>query len=245
MTANMAPCRGCGETRKLIRAHIIPESFCIRLVREVAPAKVVCPNEYVKNSHTGIYDSTILCESCEGKFSLPDDYAQDLLLKKKNTFEPVVVNGELSAEIAKDYDHALLHRFILAVLWRASVSSQNFFKDVDLGSHQQSIKELAFGEKNASDYPFWAGKLLHTTADNMMLAPVRKKIDGVNYWGVYVGDFHFWVKVDSGRSIPTSMLDVHAKPDSSLIIVCRNLIGSPEHRAAIQAARLRKVGKSE
>lgn len=244
MAVNIAPCRGCGETRRLIRAHIIPESFCIRLIRKGAPAKVFGPNEYVKNSHTGIYDSTILCELCEAKFSMPDDYAQDLLLKKANNFEPVFINGELSAEVVKNYDHALLHRFIVAVLWRASVSSQNFFKDVHLGPHQQSIKELAFGEKNSSDYSFWAGKLVHTTTDNMMLAPVRRKIDGVNYWGIYAGDFHFWVKVDSGRSIPVSMLDVHAKPGSSLVIVCRDLIGSPEHRSAIQAARLRKVGRS-
>jgi hypothetical protein len=149
----------------------------------------------------------------------------------------------LIARVVKEYDYELLHRFVLSVLWRASVSSQKFFKGVDLGIHQESIKASAFGDSNASSYPFFVGKLIYSTTDNLMLAPFRRKFEGVNYWCVYIGDFHFFIKVDSGRAIPASILDVHAKPNSALLIVCRDLIGSPEHLSAIESTRLRKVGR--
>lgn len=226
-----------------VNAHIIPESFCKRLVRNGAPAKVVEPNEYVKQSHIGVYDSAILCSECEARFSLPDDYAQNILLHKTHEFEPVVVRGELVAQVVKTYNYVLLHRFIMSVLWRASVSTQSFFKDVSLGPHEQSIKRLAFGENCTQNYPFWAGRLVHAITDNMMLAPVRRKFDGVNYWGVYVGDFHFWVKVDSGRRIPSSLLDAHAISEKPLVFICRELEGSTEHLAARLTAKIRKIGK--
>lgn len=240
--ASVGHCRGCGESKTLINAHIIPESFCKRLARGGRPAKVLQPDDYVKQSHAGIYDSTILCDDCERKFSAPDGYAQELLLHRGDDFEPVVVDGELAAQRVESYDYDLLHRFIAAVLWRASVSTQSFFKDVNLGSHEEPIKLLAFGER-LGGYPFWAGRLVHTTTDNMTPAPIRKRIDGVNYWGVYVGDFHFWVKVDAGRAIPDSLSQVHANPRNPLVFVCRDLKGSPEHQAAIRSVANRKVGR--
>jgi hypothetical protein len=214
-------------------------------MRNGKPAKLLAPYEYVKNSHTGIYDQTILCEECERRLSAPDDYAQEILLATSSQFKSVVVDRELVVEQLTTYNYTLLHRFILAVLWRASASSHDFFKKVDLGPHQTRIKAIAFDEQASGDeYPFWAGRLDHDKKNNMIPAPIPMRIEGVNYWGVYVGDFHFYVKVDNGRRTPPSIVKVHASPGNPLLIVCRDLIGSPEYVAAKASADLRKIGKT-
>ena len=245
MQPTQSRCRSCNEAKKLVRSHVVPESFCKPFVREGKAAKILAPHEYVKVSHTGIYDQTILCDECEQLLSAPDDYAQKLLHLHIVEFEAIMVAGELVAERIVDYDYALLHRFILAVLWRASVSTHDFFKEVYLGPHEDKIRRIVFGGESANnEYPFVAGRLVHVTKNNIMPAPIRERIDDTNYWRIYAGDFHFWVKVDSGRLTPNSFAELQASSGNPLIFLCRDLAGSPEYRAAITAVKLRKVGRA-
>ncbi len=70
-------CQYCGETGKLIKAHVIPAAFFRRLRDGQDPPRLLTnkEKEYPKRMPIGVYDSNILCEACESRFGDWDDYA--------------------------------------------------------------------------------------------------------------------------------------------------------------------------
>lgn len=87
-------CRGCGENKKFIKAHIIPESFFAGLKKDGESALMDADTlRYTKRSPAGVYDKGILCHDCEQKFQEIDHYGQKVLLK--DPLEGIKRNGEI------------------------------------------------------------------------------------------------------------------------------------------------------
>src|SRR5215208_880584 len=136
----MPKCRLCGRNRKLIKAHIIPEAFFREARGNAKKPRLIFddPNTYPKQSLIGVYDQEILCEQCESKFQHLDDYGVQVLLTQFQELFLPVTYGDRVVYQATDINHNLLLRFFVATLWRASVSTQMFYKDVNLG-HLESL----------------------------------------------------------------------------------------------------------
>lgn len=87
-----------------------------------------------------VYDSEILCEECEKKFSEFDRYGWEILGPMAVDRPPPGLN--LGNDVYKiDCDTDKLRRFILSVLWRASVSKSSFLfrrKSGTLRNHDQN-----------------------------------------------------------------------------------------------------------
>ena len=143
-------CRFCNLIKPLIKAHIIPRSFFLKYKGDPAKgqkpyAVLVDSKKPIKESgefkQAGIYDSNILCESCEKKFGEFDRYGWEIL-------EPITVDtppSQYNGSVYKiDCDTDKIRRFILSVLWRASVSKIQFYKDVDLGPYERVVKDRIF-----------------------------------------------------------------------------------------------------
>jgi len=151
----MAVCKMCGEDRKLIKAHIIPETFFTALdhpqrkqLKKFSGAKGVHP----VRSQTGEYDVNLVCEDCEHKaFSACDNYAARVLLQRIDRhFEPIVKEGETIGFRMVDIDQALLQRFFAAVLWRASLSEREFYRQVTIGAAEPAIRSYLANRGAAS-----------------------------------------------------------------------------------------------
>jgi len=93
----------------------------------------------------------MLCEPCEQHLSKFEHYAA------------AVLNGNLPIRAASSngrdilisgIDYRLFKLFLLSILWRASVSKQEFFKLVRLGPHEETIRRMIIEERPgaASDY---------------------------------------------------------------------------------------------
>ena len=67
----MNTCKSCGQARKLVKAHAIPEAFFRELNNDgMAPIVITNrPGEFSKRAPIGIYDKTILCSDCESLFA--------------------------------------------------------------------------------------------------------------------------------------------------------------------------------
>src|ERR1700674_3029575 len=77
----------------------------------------------------------MLCLECEGKFSDFDSYGWKIL-GELDLSTPYLENFQLAGYwMACDTDK--LRRFILSVLWRASVSECNFYDRANLGLRQE------------------------------------------------------------------------------------------------------------
>ena len=122
-------CKLTFEEGKGIKAHIIPKSFYSIDCANKIPLKIISSNRriYPQRSQMGIYDSNIVTRNGETILQLLDDYACDLLIKNISSAKPIFDNEALQID---RYDYHKLKLFFLSVLWRASVSRNQFFKKV-------------------------------------------------------------------------------------------------------------------
>jgi hypothetical protein len=86
----------------------------------------------------GYSDPAILCAECEKKFNQLDHYGFKILGRSNLTEKPLYREGfpyayEINCETDK------LHRFLLSVLWRASVSGLPAFSTIQLRQYQEPL----------------------------------------------------------------------------------------------------------
>jgi hypothetical protein len=95
----------------------------------------------------GNFDKHILCLECEKKFSPLDAYGWKLLGNPDLT-KPIFSHssmGTVQAYCVTGCDTDKLRKFILSVLWRASVSSIEFYGYVRLGpKYEREVIDWVF-----------------------------------------------------------------------------------------------------
>jgi hypothetical protein len=218
-------CKLCGENEKLIKAHIIPEGF-FRPLRSGKTMPEIHSNikgVFPKRSPIGIYDNTILCEKCDKYLGVWDAYAQKLLIQNFSE-ELAVQKGKTKAAYKIDkYDYTQLKLFFLSILWRASISSQPFYSKVQIGPHENILKEMiADGEPGEPfDYAVSLAKFSDPGV-TVMLDPHKKRFDGINYCQFYITGFVLYIKVDK-REPPGFLKDLCLKRDPPFWIILRDL----------------------
>ena len=240
----MNTCKSCGQARKLVKAHAIPEAFFRELNNDgMAPIVITNrPGEFSKRAPIGIYDKTILCSDCEGLFGTIDSYAIDVLLKRfSDLFNPYPAIGKPIAHLSTQADKFRILQFLVAVLWRASVSSQRFYSRVDLGSHlpaaYSAIRVLP--EKVSAIFDAVLSKWkdgsdeIPTTA---MLDPAPERWNGINAYRIYLGKLVAYAKVDR-RPFPEDLRASSLRGAEQLAVVERNMEKSKDLRVMRNAAR--------
>jgi hypothetical protein len=202
----MSICKGCGLDEPLIRAHAIPEAFFRPLQGKDGKAAFIVTNrqgEFTKRSPIGPYDKAILCRECEDRFAKLDDYGQKVLLQTVNNLDSIVdQHGTLIGYWLRTVDTALFKRFLISVLWRASVSTQPFYGRVSLGPYEEIIRELLWNEAplKQDEYSFLLGKFTDEFYGRTMLDPFPEKWDGINYYRLYLCGYTAHIKIDKRPS---------------------------------------------
>ena len=240
----MSQCRLCGQDKKLVRAHVIPESF-FRVLRSGGenPRLISnAANAFPQRAPIGVYDQGILCEECERKFGHVDDYgARVLLTRFYELFHSVVHLDKTVALQARDVDQELLLRFFIATLWRASVSTHPFYSRVELGKYEAQAKGVIdlsqpVRETFAVVLSYWPTIKTTRNLPHALMDPFREKWDGVNAYRFYFGQVVAYIKVDS-RSFPRSLQDLALCRHNILSIVQRDFIGSKDFLAMAWTAK--------
>jgi hypothetical protein len=129
-------CRLCGQAGPLCRSHIIPEFLYAPLYDEKHRFTVVS-KQGDRWSQQGLTER-LLCRGCEQRFARHEAYASGVITgrlghKFRTVGSRVLLNG-----IA--YESFKL--FQLSVLWRASISSLEFFHLVSLGPHEERLRRM-------------------------------------------------------------------------------------------------------
>jgi hypothetical protein len=223
-------CKLCGKDKKLVKAHIIPEALYKPLLDRGRPLKILSniPGVHPKKSHVGIYDMGILCRECETIFSPWDDYAQKLLLAKPIPENYRTQNGQKLAYEIAGVDYAKLKLFFISVLWRASVSRQQFFSRVSVGTFEPQLKQMIL-ESNPGDADTFAVTLAQFDhpLGTAMLDPHPDKHFGISYYRFYMAGYIAYIKADA-RPAPDFMGLLKLRPDKPLTILLRDLEGSKD-----------------
>jgi hypothetical protein len=224
-------CKLTGIEGHSVKAHIIPKSFYRIDPDERKPNKIVTntKGQYPRRSPNGIYDSNIVTEEGERIFSPWDDYAAELLLNKRSDFTELFKDDKCVAYQIENYDYEKLKLFFLSVLWRTSVSEHVFFKKVNLGRHENIVRDtLLQGKAGDSD---WYAVSLAAWSDHPggmgIMDPFREKYFGINYYRIYLEGYIVYIKVDK-RIAKEPLHSIQLTPDSPLIVVARELSNSKE-----------------
>lgn len=129
-------------------------------------------------------------------------------------------------------DYAALKLFLLSLLWRMGVSSLHFFREVELGSHEERIRKMLLNDNpgEPSEYPC---QLCLIEAEGRLLTdyqsqPQRSKREGRNFYRFYSTGVRFefcvsnrpihpgWVElycVKRQQAFTWSVDSIHKHPD--------------------------------
>lgn len=99
-----------------------------------------------KLRQTGGYEEQILCQTCDNKIlGKLEAYARMALYggapKKLQT---QVNDAGFTCTYCGDIDYSKFKLFLLSLLWRASISKLPIFKNVNLGPHEDKIRQMIF-----------------------------------------------------------------------------------------------------
>ncbi len=240
-------CKLCGKDKKLIKAHIIPESLWPHRKHGGMQKVYSSINKYYpKRSPKGIYDTSILCEDCEKLFSPWDDYAKELLLSDIEK-DYIIEHGKKVCFEIKDYVYPKLKLFFISLLWRASVSTKEFYQDVKVSNFENQLKKMIIEKDPGDEDCFsvilgrWDDAAIGQGIGLGILSPWKRRFSGINYYSFYFGfGFVASIKVDR-RPVPKPFRLGIMKPNNPLYIYIFQFSGSEEIKHIHKISEAQKI----
>lgn len=195
----MRGCRapGCAETR-LCRAHIVPAGFARTLSGPGGQNKAIRSTgaKSAKQPH-GEFDTGILCQECDAKLGRVDEYAITFCASLPQT--PGARTGKIFSHAP--FDGPQFAQAMLAILWRASVSDREQFRDIDLGPYRDRAAAILFEDAPLATLPEFELVLNRYAssehdARKFVFMPLRIRSGALNAFTIGLGGFLVWAKVD-------------------------------------------------
>jgi hypothetical protein len=231
----MGKCRLCEKEVQLIKAHVIPEAFLALPAAEDGAAKIMsaATGFFPKRTLTGIYDDKILCQPCDCELGKLDQHAVEKIQRGQDLVE-IRSGNQTYARQYRDADAELVEKFIVSVLWRASISSHYFFNRVKLGPYEAIIRDMLLGHSPEG------GRVQTVLAefdkeDCSILNPHQTRTDGVRFWVIYANRYVLYTKTDQLKT-PSGLAELVLKKGSVVTSVVRPWEGSKEYPSLARLA---------
>lgn len=192
-------CKLCLLEKDLLkRSHVIPDF----LYKELYGDKHRLVNVKLDNlqqkkyQQTGIYEKDILCKECDNiVLGSLERYASNTIYNVEspkfnvNIEEFAGDNIHLPFTRFSGLDYANIKLFFLSILWRAHLSRDPFFKEVDLGNFYESkIRKMIFehnpGDEDEFEVVLVSLRFDGTRPTKSTISPVRIK-EGINTMYVF------------------------------------------------------------
>jgi len=230
-------CRLCLENKALIEAHIIPRCLYAPLKHASGPMMRISrdPGVPPRASHTGEYDTDILCTDCDNLFSPWDSYACDILLQQLPEQRIKVGPTGQRFYVVGDYDYTRLKLFVLSVLWRMSVSTRPAFRNVKLGPFEGQLRKRLLDKDpgTAKDFPVFIYRYLDDVGAFTILETRPERLLAMRVYNVGLPGYIGVVKVDR-QPLPIAIGPLVLKPNGPLFIGLRDMQREPEWRLVQQ-----------
>jgi len=142
-------CNLCKQDKKLLKkSHIIPDFTYNGVFNE--KHRVILTKYSDLNSIKYVpsyYEKNILCSNCDNVIiGRLETYGSRILYYGKNDRNEDILSeqnqtiDDLNILKLKNIDYSKFKLFLLSLLWRASISKHYFFKEIDLGNHEEIIR---------------------------------------------------------------------------------------------------------
>lgn len=162
MAVTINICKFCGETKPLIKAHIIPKCFQDAVKDDRNEMLILRTfNQSIVKTQDFLFDKALLCQECDNSFSHDENYTATLLSQiRSGKISPVQT---LSVRGGQDrlynVDQRKVKRCLLSILWRMSISKKDYFMSVDLGPLEIELKSR-LNIENIMDQKFFPVTIL-------------------------------------------------------------------------------------
>lgn len=238
-------CRGYGcDSTEFIDAHIIPRGFARDMLGD-NKHNLLISKFSVRPTQHGVYDKQLLCADCDGLLGDLDNAA--LAVCRRFPDEHTVIAGHCF--VLENVDGDTFAKFLLSVLWRASISSRPEFAGVSLGPYEEVAGEVVFGTRPLTDIPGYqlmVGRYRSAKgfdpARNYS-APARGKyLDGLNGWGFSLHGFKIMAKLDK-RPLPDDLSPAIVNGNTQIVGAFTDYLSTVEGKAMLDmaaAARARR-----
>lgn len=196
---------------------------------------------FPKRAPIGVYDAETLCGDCEISFGECDGYGAAIFLSAfENKFAPIAHGDELFGFQSSDVNKSLLMKFLLSVLWRASVSSQAFYNRVRLGQFEALAKQTLL---SSTETPAVFDAVLSRWSDigqsngaEGLMCPFQERWKGINAYRFYLSPIVAYIKVDK-RPFPDELRALGLQVDDGITkIVARGFEHSKDRSAFVRVA---------
>lgn len=216
-------CRLCHGIKPLRRSHIIPAFLYSSMYDEKYRFHILSTDQEQKNrpAQIGVREK-LLCEDCEQKLSKWERYASHVL----SGGTAIVTKQEGRLLHLSELNYRSFRLFQLSVLWRASISTDGFFKNVTLGIHEEKIRGLLMSSDTGSSWQYGcvmcgliADKAVLT---DLMIQPDRIKLHGHTAYRFVFGGF-MWIYLTSNHTPPTPIQSAFLSPAGKMTILMKDI----------------------
>lgn len=248
MSRSVMTCRVCSRERRLIKAHVIPESLYGPMRAEGNSPMLVSTGtqEHSKRRPIGTYDTTILCGECEQLFQDVDDFAPSFFLAEPPEGSAITApTGEVVGHSISGIDNRLLKLFVMSVLWRAAVSSDIFFFHVTLGPFEPVLRKFvaASDPGDVDNFSVILSRYDDALSSHILNVPHPRRIDGINLVTLYFGSYLAEVKVDS-RPLPEPYRSRAIRPTGPIVVQVEEFASSHAREVATMTSRADRVRRN-
>lgn len=231
-------CRLCKKNKNLLKkSHIVPEFFYKRIFDENHKIRMFSPNElfegkgFVRKPPTGEYESNLLCLECDRNLlgSYYENYASKAIFGglpvRENPTCEIFQNPEgIRFTTVRNISYKKFKIFLLSMLWRASISTRPFFQFVNLGPHEEIIRDMIYnGEPGElEDYPIFIMTLVNDTSipNEFIATPREAETMGYRIYNFFITGLVFMFFVNSkNHKLPKFVLERTIKPTNEMNII--------------------------
>jgi len=253
----MAICKLCKQERQLIgRSHIIPDFMYKHagLYDEKHRMRSFSIEDLVNGKppslpQSGVHEGGLLCAECDNQrlgrnledYTKKAIYGGGKLLASECPICTNYINdkGEFFA-ICENLSYTKYKLCLLSILWRASISSKTFFKEINLGEHEEVLRDMIYtnNAKSFNDYPVF---VVTTASDkafthDMIIEPRQLTgSDGMETCCFIIGGFIYIFKLGTYTSnldeLRTQTINednkvtiLHTQPGTTLELI-KNYVG--------------------
>ncbi len=214
-------CRLCLQARPLCKSHLLPD-FVFEALYDDKHRFYQVAKRSNRLRQSGVWER-LLCTECEGRFSYYERYAK------------TVLQGGAGVEYARHsnivevsgLDYHLFRMFQLSILWRASASENPFFDEVELGRHEDILRQLLLND-DPGDFRRYSCLLYGLKSDehafHTVMQPTAKRLPdtGHRIYRFVFGAF-LWIYVVDTRPLPKPLVPVTLQPSGTLAFTVNNV----------------------
>jgi hypothetical protein len=222
-------CKICGVETELIKAHILPKVMFKSVFDEKSKILQV---DFVNQNKTAlysdvIYDYNLFCRDCDTKtIGKYESYFADKIMGKRGEFARKEVsvtfldaNEDVLATKLSGLNYDKLKLFFLSILMRSSITTNPFFKFVDVSIFHDEIIEMLKTGVACQDTRFRVS-LMYVDGDdtrpfNSVICPRRSKQDGNTHYVFYIAGYAIFINI-SNHNITPIFQDGYLKADGTM-----------------------------